>query len=82
LPDALERWKKRDGKKDTDRTAKHFVVPVGEIREKGYDLSINQYMEAVHSVVPHDAPKDIIARLRKLETEIGRRSISELEGML
>ncbi len=81
LPDVLVRWRARDGKKDTDRTAKHFVVPVSEIREKEYDLSINRYKEAVHAVVEHELPKKILGRLRKLETEIAK-DISELEGML
>jgi len=81
LPDALERWRKRNGKKDTDRTAKHFVVSVGELREKDFDLSINRYKEAVHQVVEHDPPKKILGRLRTLEKEIARE-LSELEAML
>lgn len=70
LPDVLERWRKRSGKKDRDRTAKHFVVPVGEIRDKGYDLSIHRYKEAVHAVLEHEPPKKILARLRHLEHAI------------
>lgn len=43
IPDILARWKDRDPKKDTDRTAKAFFVPKSEIKENGYDLSINRY---------------------------------------
>jgi type I restriction enzyme M protein len=81
LPDALARWKKRDAKKDTDRTAKHFMVPVKEIEEKGFDLSINRYKEAKHEAVVHEPPKKIIAKLRKLEASIAKE-LDELEAML
>jgi type I restriction enzyme M protein len=81
LPDALERWRKKSAKRDTDRTAEHFMVPVQEIEEKGFDLSINRYKEATHEEVTYEAPKTIIAKLRALEAEIAR-DLGELEGML
>lgn len=81
LPTALERWRKKNAKKDTDRTAKHFMVPVKDIEEKGYDLSINRYKEAVHEEVTFEPPKKIIAKLKKLEAEIAK-DLAELEGML
>ncbi len=81
LPDALTRWRARDPKKDTDRQVKHFTVPVTEIEEKNFDLSINRYKEAKHEEVSHDPPKKIIAKLRALEIEIAK-DLSELEAML
>ena len=71
----------RSAKKDTDRTAKHFMVPVKEIEEKDFDLSINRYKEAKHEEVKYEPPKKIIAKLRALEAEIAK-DLSELEGML
>jgi type I restriction enzyme M protein len=81
LPDALARWKNRDAKRDTDRTARHFMVPVKEIEEKGFDLSINRYKETRHESVEHESPKVIIAKLRALEAEIAKE-LGELEGLL
>ncbi|MFM2416628.1 MAG: hypothetical protein RL385_1351 [Pseudomonadota bacterium] len=81
LPDALDRWRKKSAKKDTDRTAKHFMVPVTEIVAKDYDLSINRYSEAKHEAVTYESPKKIIARLRTLEAEIAK-DLGELESML
>ncbi|MBK6938734.1 MAG: SAM-dependent DNA methyltransferase [Planctomycetes bacterium] len=81
LPDALERWRKRSAKKDTDRTAKHFMVPVADIEAKDFDLSINRYKETKHEAVEYDPPKKIIAKLRKLEAEIAKE-LGELEAML
>jgi type I restriction enzyme M protein len=81
LPDALNCWKKRSAKRDTSRTAKHFMVPAEEIRKKDFDLSINRYKEAMHQEVQYEPPKKIIAKLRALETQIAE-NLSELEGML
>ena len=81
LPDALLRWKKQNAKRDTDRTAKHFMVPVSEIEAKGFDLSINRYKEVKHEAVEHEPPRAIIARLRKLEADISK-DLTELEQML
>ena len=81
LYDALERFRKRNARKDTDRTAKHFVVPKKDIVAKDYDLSINRYKETKHEAVTYDPPQVIIARLRALEAEIAK-DLSDLERML
>lgn len=81
LPDALERWKKRNPKKDKDRTSKCFFVPAKEIIAQKYDLSFNRYKEVVYEEVEYEKPKDIIKKLRKLEKEISK-DLDELEGML
>jgi type I restriction enzyme M protein len=81
LPDALRRWLIRDAKKDSDRTAKYFMVPVKEIEEKDFDLSINRHKEINHTVAQHEPPKKIIAKLRALETELDL-DLAELEMML
>ncbi|MGK3982509.1 class I SAM-dependent DNA methyltransferase [Sorangium sp. So ce136] len=81
LPAALERWQKRSAKRDTDRTAKHFMVPVSAIRGKNFDLSINRYKEAVHQEVKYDSPKAILGKLRRLEAQIVDE-LKALEAML
>lgn len=81
LPVALACWKERNAKKDTDRTAKHFMVPVKEIEGKDFDLSINRYKQTKHEEVEFEPPKKIIARLRTLEAEIAK-DIGELEALL
>ncbi len=81
IPDIIARWKTRDPKAPTDRTAKAFLVPAQEIRDNKYDLSINRYKEVKHEEVQYDPPKVILARLRSLEDEI-RKDLDELEGML
>jgi type I restriction enzyme M protein len=75
------RWAKRNPKKDTDRKDKAFFVPLGDIREANYDLSITRYKETVYEEPNYDPPKTILKRLKKLN-EQEARNLSELEGML
>jgi type I restriction enzyme M protein len=81
LPELLERWEKRDPKKDTDRTSKAFFVPAGEIREQKYDLSLNRYKKQVYVTERYDPPVVILEQIETLEMEIVR-NIRELRGML
>ena len=82
LPDVLRRWAGKDGaERDRPRTAQSFVVPKAEIAGADYDLSINRYKEVEHEAVEHRPPKEIIAELKVLETEISN-GLDELEAML
>jgi type I restriction enzyme M protein len=82
LPDVLARWTKRTtSERKRPRAAASFCVPKADIKEAGYDLSLNRYKEVVHEVVQHRPPKAILADLAKLEQEI-QAGISELGGLL
>jgi len=81
LPEMLERWQKRNPKKDTDRTKKHFFVPAADIRKNKYDLSINRYKETVYEEEEYDPPLEILDRMIALEKEI-IADMEELRGML
>ncbi|CDS51130.1 Type I restriction-modification system, DNA-methyltransferase subunit M [Polaromonas sp. CG9_12] len=82
LPDVLARWNERDGGElKRDRTDQSFCVPKGDIEGNDYDLSINRYKEVVHAVSEHLPPKEILARLAVLETEI-QAGMKALTGLL
>ena len=82
LPDALARWRERDGaEQDRPRTAQSFVVPKAEIVAAGWDLSLNSYKEVVRDEVAHRSPKEILNELAKLETEI-QSGLKQLETLL
>lgn len=83
LPDALDRWSAfRDGgERDRARTDQSFCVPVDEIREQDYDLSIGRYKEIVYDEVEHRAPAEILDELARLEAEI-QSGLSELREAL
>lgn len=56
------------------------AIPKAEIAAQGYDLSINRYKEVVHEAVEHLSPKEILAKLAKLEGEIqaGMNALEEI----
>jgi len=88
IPDVVAQWKAWDhGRSDEvlqhfeDRKAKAFYVPVQEIVENGFDLSLNRYKEIEYEEVAYDPPKVILQQLRDLEDDI-RKGLDELEGML
>jgi type I restriction-modification system DNA methylase subunit len=73
-----ERKASRAGKPmERKRTDKSFFVPKEEIRQNGYDLSINRYKEVEYEAVEYDPPNVILARLAKLDEEIaaGRKEL-------
>ena len=82
LPDALARWRERDGTEcERPRTAQSFCVPKSEIAENGYDLSLNRYKQVIYEEVEHVPPQQILRELMQLEKEI-EAGLKELEGML
>lgn len=82
LPDVLARWVERSGKeKERARTEQSFTVPVAEIREAGYDLSMNRYKEIVFEAEDTRDPLEIIEELKDLDATI-TKGLSELEQML
>jgi len=70
IEDIIERFHKLENEEERQRTEKSFLVPVEEIRENGYDLSINRYKEIVYEEVEYDAPEVIIEKIRGLEKDI------------
>jgi type I restriction enzyme M protein len=80
LPGLLKQWNGGQPKAQDKRT-KYFTVPVAEIRENKYDLSINRYKEVAYEEVQYDSPKKILGQLKELEQEI-LSDIEALEGML
>ncbi|WP_252249484.1 class I SAM-dependent DNA methyltransferase [Clostridium sp. VAP23] len=81
IPDIIERFSNLDKEDDRKRTEQSFFVDIEEIRENGYDLSINKYKEIEYEEVVYDEPKVILERVKKLEDEI-TQGISELERMI
>jgi type I restriction enzyme M protein len=82
LPDIAAHWMQRHGAElQRPRTAQSFCVPKAEIAATGYDLSINRYKEVVHEAAEHRPPREIIAELKRLESEIAE-GLEELEAML
>ncbi|MGH4117948.1 type I restriction-modification system subunit M [Clostridium sp.] len=81
IPDIIERFSNLDKEVDRKRTDKSFFVPVEEIRENGYDLSINKYKETVYDEIVYEAPSTILEKIKGLEQEISA-GLEELERMI
>ena len=81
INDIIERFNNLDKEVDRKKTEQSFFVDVEEIRENGYDLSINKYKEIVYEEVVYDEPLVIMSRVKELEKEISV-GLEELERML
>ena len=81
IPDIVERFAHLEAEADRPRTAKSFMVPVEEIREKGYDLSINKYKEIIYEKVEYEPTEVILGRINDLEKEI-QGELARLQEML
>ena len=81
INDIIERFNNLDKEVDRDKTEQSFFVDVKDLRENGYDLSINKYKEIVYEEVVYDEPLVIMSRVKELEREISV-GLEELERML
>lgn len=69
IPDIIQRFKNLEAEADRERTDQSFMVPLEEIKENDWDLSINRYKEIVYEEVVYDSPKDIILSIEGLDKE-------------
>ena len=81
INDIIERFSNLDNEVDRKRTEQSFFVPVEEIRDNGYDLSINKYKEIEYEEVKYDSPQEIMLKIRELEMDI-TAGIEELAEMI
>ena len=70
IPDIISRYEHLKDEESRTRKDKSFLVPVDEIRENDYVLSINKYKEIEREKVEYEAPDVIMGRIRNLEKEI------------
>jgi type I restriction enzyme M protein len=81
IPDIIERFLKRKEENPTDRKGKCFFVPIQDIKENGYDLSISRYREIEYEEVQYEKPEIIIQKIEILENEI-QKSLNDLKVLL
>jgi type I restriction enzyme M protein len=71
LPDIVSRFHNLKAEAQRSRTDKSFFVPLQEIHDNKYDLSINRYKEVVHEEKSYEKPEVIISQIRALDLERG-----------
>ena len=81
IPDVVNRFLHLDNEQSRTRKEQSFFVPVEEIRQNDYDLSINKYKEVERERVEYEPVKDILARLEQTEEKYAKW-FGELKGML
>jgi len=81
IPDIIGRFNNLESEIERKRIEQSFFVDVEEIRNNGYDLSINKYKEIEYEEVAYEATGVILGRIKELEEEI-LNGISHLEEML
>ena len=81
LPDIINRFHHLEVAKDRARTEKSFMVPVREIIDNDYDLSINKYKEIVYEKIEYPPTSELIADIKELNAKIAK-GLKELEAML
>lgn len=81
IPDIIERFRHLDQEADRKRTDKSFMVPKQDIVDNDYDLGINKYKEVEYIPVEYPPTSDIMADIRRIETEISKE-MDELEKLL
>ena len=70
IPNILESFEKRSKEDNKSRFKKHFFVPIEEIKEKDWDLSINRYKKEKEKEVNHRQSKVIIEEAKKEVKEL------------
>ena len=81
IPDIISRYENLSAEENRQRTEQSFMVPVEEIRDNGYDLSINKYKEIVYEKVEYEPTSVILGKINALEAEI-QQELAELQKML
>lgn len=80
LPDIVKEWNTRNKSPNDDRKEKHFFVPIQEIVDNKYDLSIKRYREVEYVAPKYDKPDVILGRIEEIEGQI-QENISTLKGL-
>ena len=78
IPDVIARFKNMDAEATRTRKEQSFLVPVEEIRENDYDLSINKYKEVERVKVEYEAPEVIFGKIATLQ-EVINNAMSEFK---
>ncbi|MBQ2491843.1 MAG: N-6 DNA methylase, partial [Bacteroidales bacterium] len=70
IPDIIARYNNLAGEESRTRKDKSFLVPVKEIQDNDYVLSMNKYKEVEREVVQYEKPDVILGRIDTLQSEI------------
>ena len=81
IPDIIERFHHREQESQRKRTEQSFMVPVQEIKENGFDLSINKYKQTEYVAVEYPPTSEIMKEIEELNVRITQET-AELKNLL
>ena len=81
IPDIIERFHNLNKENERTRKDKSFFVPVKEIRDNDYDLTINKYKEVERPPVNYRSSTEILADIKKQRKETDS-ILEEIEAFL
>ncbi len=81
IDDIVARYKNKAAETGRTRTDKSFLVPVKELQDNNYDLSINRYKEVVYEQKLYEKPEVIIEQIELLDEE-RQELLSELKELI
>ncbi len=81
IPDIIARFKNINQEKARKRSDQSFFVPVQEIRDNAYDLSINKYKKDIYIPIDYPPTESILSDIRKLYSDLDN-VLSKLEEHL
>jgi len=70
IPDIIEKFKNRHKEDNKDKKKKHFFVPIKEIKDNNYDLSISKYRQIEYEEIRYEKPEVIKKKILDLENKI------------
>lgn len=81
IDDIVNRFHHIEKETSRKRTDQSFLVPIKEIIDNKYDLSINKYKKIEYKAKKYPPTKDIMGEIRELYKELDD-TLSQLEGRL
>jgi type I restriction enzyme M protein len=81
IPDIIQHFNDRKKENLFERKGNCFSIPVKEIKDNGYDLSISRYKEIEYKEISYEKPLVIIQKIEVLEEQI-KNDLQTLKKML
>ncbi len=81
IPDIIGRFRKRKEEKNEDRKNKNFFVPIEEIKQNDYDLSISKYKKYEEEEIVYRSSEEILKESLMLNEEL-KAGLEELTKSL
>ena len=81
IPDVVSRFHNLNAEESRSRKEQSFFVPVEDIRQNDYDLSINKYKEIERQKIEYEPVEDILQRIDETEGKF-IKGYKELYNML